>query len=169
SSLGDARDAAVEQIERGLDGLAHNALGRRPDAVAPLEGVVDGFGKLGMRHMAKTLVKTLKPRDALSRIGRGESSVSRPSYWCQFRVVDGERCVPLNGCGRPVLEIRRDRRSRDRREARRALRVPSLRETPRGYVRAPPVRWSCQGHAAPRGCARGPRTSRPFRRRYRGA
>src|SRR5262249_40305800 len=40
--------AAVEQIERGVDGLAYRALGRRSDAVAPLESVVDGFGKLGM-------------------------------------------------------------------------------------------------------------------------
>jgi len=63
SSLGDARDAAVEQIERGLDGLAHRALGRRSDAVAPLEGVVDGFGKLGMRHMAKTSSRVMRCRE----------------------------------------------------------------------------------------------------------
>jgi hypothetical protein len=44
----NARNAAIEQIERGVDGLAHRALGRRSDAVAPLESVVNSFGKLGM-------------------------------------------------------------------------------------------------------------------------
>src|SRR5262249_39545901 len=52
SALGDARDAAIEQIERRLDGLAHRPLCRWSDAVALLESFVDGFGKLAMRHTA---------------------------------------------------------------------------------------------------------------------
>ena len=50
--LGDARLAAVEQVERLVDRLAHRALGLRPDVVALLEGVVDGLGEFGMRHAA---------------------------------------------------------------------------------------------------------------------
>ena len=44
--LGDARFAAVEQIERLLDRLAHRALGRWPDRVALFEGGVDGLGEI---------------------------------------------------------------------------------------------------------------------------
>ena len=50
SLLGDARLAAIEQVERGLDGLAHRPLGRGSDAVALLERLIDGAGELGMRH-----------------------------------------------------------------------------------------------------------------------
>ena len=46
--LGDARLAAVEQVERRLDRFAHRTLGRRPDVVALLEGVVDGLGEIGV-------------------------------------------------------------------------------------------------------------------------
>ena len=45
-ALGDARLAGVEQVERGLDRLAHRALGLGADVVARLEGLVDGLGKL---------------------------------------------------------------------------------------------------------------------------
>ena len=48
--LGDARDAAVEQVERRLDRIANGALGGRADAVALLESVIDGLRKLGVGH-----------------------------------------------------------------------------------------------------------------------
>ena len=50
TALGDASGAAVEQFERGLDGLTHGAFGGWPDPVALLKGIVDGLGKLGVRH-----------------------------------------------------------------------------------------------------------------------
>ena len=50
AALGDARLAAVEQVERGLDRLAHRAFGGGRDVVALLEGVVDGLGEIGVRH-----------------------------------------------------------------------------------------------------------------------
>src|SRR5262249_29162080 len=48
--LGDARLAAVEQVERSLDRVAHRTLGGGADVVARLEGIVDGLGKPGIGH-----------------------------------------------------------------------------------------------------------------------
>ena len=48
--LGDARFAGIEQIERGLDRVAHRALGCQADFVALFEGVVDGFREVGVSH-----------------------------------------------------------------------------------------------------------------------
>src|SRR5207247_11283954 len=42
--------------------------------------------------------------DALSRIGPGESSASRPSYWCQFRVVGGSR-RPMSSSSTAAAEL----------------------------------------------------------------
>src|SRR5262249_45720529 len=49
-TFGDARCAAVEQVERRLHGLAHSALGGGRDALARLERGIDGFGELVLRH-----------------------------------------------------------------------------------------------------------------------
>ena len=56
-AFGNPRLAAIEQLERGLDGLAHRPFGRRSDVVALLEGLIDGVGEFGMRH--ETLVLLL--------------------------------------------------------------------------------------------------------------
>src|SRR5690606_2978306 len=48
--FGDAHFAGVEQIERGLDGVAHRALGCQADFVALFEGIVDGFREVGVSH-----------------------------------------------------------------------------------------------------------------------
>ena len=51
--FGDARLAAVEQVERGLDRLAHLAARRRRDLVALVEGLFDRrfeARKVGFRH-----------------------------------------------------------------------------------------------------------------------
>src|SRR5262249_47750531 len=64
SSLGNARNAAIEQVERGLDGLAHGALGCRTNVLAPLEGFVDDLGKFGTRHGAEA------PRNPQNRLTR---------------------------------------------------------------------------------------------------
>src|SRR5581483_3327144 len=44
-ALGNARLPGVEQLERGIDRLAHGALGLRADLVALLEGFVDDLGE----------------------------------------------------------------------------------------------------------------------------
>ncbi len=45
-SLGDARFAGIEQVERRFHRLAHRTLGLRADLVAAFEGLVDDVGKL---------------------------------------------------------------------------------------------------------------------------
>src|SRR6266446_5112893 len=55
-ALGNPCHAAIEQVERGLYGLAHWALGRRTDVLAPFEAVVDDLGKTGMRNVTKTSI-----------------------------------------------------------------------------------------------------------------
>ena len=47
--FGDAGLAAVEQIERGIDRLAHRAFGLGTDLVAGLEGVVDDLFEAGQK------------------------------------------------------------------------------------------------------------------------
>ena len=73
--LGDARLAAVEQVERRLDRLAHRALGGRADAVALLESVVDGLGELGVGH--GEFLGPGWPRVVENRAGE----VKRPRAW----------------------------------------------------------------------------------------
>src|SRR5262249_7540329 len=90
-ALGDPRLPAVEQVERGLDRFAHRPVGRGSDVVAPLEGVVDGPGKLGLRHPAKSPAQIVGRIGRLSKIGQGESSVVAGSLskathgvaWCR--------------------------------------------------------------------------------------
>src|SRR5258707_6463306 len=53
-TLGNACNATVEQVERRFNRFAHGAFGGRPDAVARLESVVDGFGKRVVGHRAVT-------------------------------------------------------------------------------------------------------------------
>jgi hypothetical protein len=49
-ALGHPRLALVEQIERAIDSLANLALGRRRNAVAGIEGGVDGGFECGQGH-----------------------------------------------------------------------------------------------------------------------
>jgi hypothetical protein len=67
AALGDPCLAAVEQVERGLDRLTHRALGGGRDVGALLEGVVDGLGKIGVRHGV-----SWRPSHSISWRGRGE-------------------------------------------------------------------------------------------------
>ena len=55
-ALCNPRHAAIEQVERGLYGLAHWAFRCRTDVLAPLEAIVDDFGKIGMRHVTETSI-----------------------------------------------------------------------------------------------------------------
>src|SRR5450759_3607335 len=64
-ALGHARLAAVEQSKRGIDGLAHRALGLRADFVAALEGVVDNLGKLIVRPVSYTHLRAHETRHDL--------------------------------------------------------------------------------------------------------
>jgi hypothetical protein len=74
--FGNARGAAIEQIERFLDRLAHRTFSRWSDVLAPLESLVDRLGKFGMRHRRKPPRNSRKPAAALSGMGREESSVA---------------------------------------------------------------------------------------------
>src|SRR5262249_59714009 len=100
---GAAANAAAEEVGGGLDGLAHGALGRGPDAVAPLEGVVDDLSKLGMRHVAKTLVKCSNRVCVVENRAGGVKHVAPvaqvPVSGCRLAASDE---FPFNGCGRVV-------------------------------------------------------------------
>jgi hypothetical protein len=48
--LGDARGARIHQLERLLNRSADRAGGRGRNAVALLEGIVNGLGEIGVRH-----------------------------------------------------------------------------------------------------------------------
>ena len=147
--LGDARLAAVEQVERGLDRLAHRAFGRRADRRRAPRRRRRWSWRVVVRHVA---VHELSP------LGCGLSGAGRRCQAAAQGRATMPRRKPVEIVG-DVIDMRRVA----------AFQLPVLAEDFARGLPAPPAPWSCRARAALRDCARDPRTSPPCPDRRRGA